>query len=126
MVIKNVTHEAQIHANSTFLLLKAEKAEKDGDAEMLRNFKVALSHVTQLTQLLAFYFGLRLPKKIAYLDFIRNDLDSKRFAGRIARLHSNVLYLCTSQGVAPVHLRHTNPLARLYTLLEPNICELGR
>lgn len=93
---------------------------------MLRHFKVALSHVTQLTHLLAFYFGVRLPKKVAHLDFIRSDLATRRFAGRIARLHANVLFLCTSQGVAPDHLRHANPLARLSTLLETNICDLGR
>lgn len=116
----------KVSINPLTLLVAVEKAEKSGDVEMLRNFKVALSHVTQLTHLLAFYFGVRLPKKVAHLDFIRSDLDAKRFAGRIARLHANVLYLCASQGVAPIHLRHANPLARLSTLLEPNICDLGR
>lgn len=93
---------------------------------MLGHFKVALSHVTQLSHHLAFYFGLRLPKKLNHLDFIRSDLDAKRFSRKIARLHANVLFLCASQGVAPIHLRHANPLARLSTLLDPNICDLGR
>ena len=103
-----------------------DKANKNGDSETLVHFKVALSHVTQLSQILAFYFGVRLPKRVTHLDFIRNDLDPKRFAGRIARLHSNVLFLCASQGVPPIHLRHANPLAKLSTLLEPKICDLGR
>lgn len=94
--------------------------------EAVNQFKVALSHATQLSQLLAFFLGVRLPKRLNYLDFIRTDLDTRRFSAKIGRLHANVLYLCTSQGVAPVHLRHANPLARLLTLLEPNICDLGR
>ncbi|EFX67987.1 hypothetical protein DAPPUDRAFT_301718 [Daphnia pulex] len=110
----------------TAYLLCVEQVNKGGNEETLRHFKVALSHVTQLCNLLAFYFGVRLPKKVAHSDFISSDLDAKIFAGRIARLHANVLYLCTSQGVAPIHLRHANPLARLSTLLDPNICDLGR
>ncbi|XP_046464263.1 beclin 1-associated autophagy-related key regulator-like [Daphnia pulex] len=110
----------------TAYLLCVEQVNKGGNEEKLRHFKVALSHVTQLCNLLAFYFGVRLPKKVAHSDFISSDLDAKIFAGRIARLHANVLYLCTSQGVAPIHLRHANPLARLSTLLDPNICDLGR
>ncbi|KAI9559975.1 hypothetical protein GHT06_013983 [Daphnia sinensis] len=107
-------------------LFCVEQTKKDGDTQRLTHFKVALSHVTQVCNLLAFYFGIRLPKKVAHSDFISSDLDIKLFAGRIARLHANVLYLCTSQGVAPIHLRHANPLARLSTLLDPNICDLGR
>lgn len=119
------------HSQISFCILNdsvrtVDQANKTGDNEMLRHFKVALSHVTQLTHLLAFYFGVRLPKKVAHLDFIRSDLDAKRFAGRVGRLHANVLFLCTSQGVAPDHLRHANPLARISTLLETNICDLGR
>lgn len=105
---------------------EVERANKNGDTETLSHFKVALSHVTQVCHLLAYYFGVRLPKKVAHSDFINNDLDIKLFAGRIARLHANVLYLCTSQGLAPIHLRHANPLARLSTLLDPNVCDLGR
>ena len=112
--------------HNTLFVVSVEQANKDGNIEPLRQFKVALSHVTQLCNLLAFYFGVRLPKRVAHSDFISSDLDAKLFAGRITRLHANVLYLCTSQGVAPIHLRHGNPLARLSTLLEPNICDLGR
>lgn len=92
----------------------------------VRHFKVALSHATQLSNLLAFYFGIRLPKKVVQRDFILDDMDIKKFAGRVSRLHANCLFLCTSQGVGPVHLRHANPLARLLTLLDPSICDFGR
>ena len=70
--------------------MTVNQANKDGDIETLRHFKVALSHVTQLSHLLAFYFGLRLPKKVNQMDFMRSDLDPKRFAGRLARLHMNM------------------------------------
>jgi len=113
--------------------LCVNQASKNGDTETLGHFKVALSHITQLSHLLSFYLGVRLPKKVTYLDFMKSDLNSdlnsdefKRFAGRISRLHANILFLCASQAVDPVHLRHANPLARLLTLTELNICDLGR
>lgn len=115
-----------LNSNNPRMISEVEQTKKDGDPQRLSHFKVALSHVTQVCNLLAFYFGIRLPKKVGHSDFISSDLDIKLFAGRIARLHANVLYLCTSQGVAPIHLRHANPLARLSTLLDPNICDLGR
>ena len=111
-----------------YILLKisVKQLNEDKDSISLRHFKVALSHAAQLSQVLAFYFGIRLPKKVASRDFACNDLDTKRFASRISRLHANILFLCSSQGVSPAHLRHINPLARLLTLLDPNVCDLGR
>jgi len=106
--------------------LCVNQASKNGDMEPLGHFKVALSHITQLSHLLSFYLGVRLPKKLNYLDFMRGDLNSKRFAGRVSRLHANILFLCASQAVDPVHLRHANPLARLLALTKFNICDLGR
>lgn len=94
--------------------------------EPLRHFKVALSHATQLSHILAFYFGVRLPKKVAHRDFISSDLDAKRFSGRISRLQANILFLCTSQGMRPAHLRYVNPLARLLKLLGSSDYDLGR
>lgn len=94
--------------------------------EALNHFKVAMSYIAQLCRLLAFYLGVSLPKRVSQLDFVRNDLDHKRLISRITRVNTNVLFLCTSQRVAPVHLRPVNPLARLLTLLDSNICDLGR
>ena len=102
-----------------------KQCTKEKDTESLRHFKVALAHATQLSHVLAFYFGVRLPKRVTRRDFV-NDLDVKRFAGRLSRLHANILFLCTSQGVQGTHLRHINPLARLLTLLDPKVCDLGR
>lgn len=116
---------AILYCNSNIYQIVSQ-AEKGGDYDAVNHFKVALSHTTQLTHLLAFYLGVRLPKRLKHLDFIRTDLDVRRFSAKVGRLHANVLYLCTSQGVAPVHLRHANPLARLLTLLDSNICDLGR
>lgn len=106
--------------------LCVNQASKNGDKGTLGHFKVALSHIAQLSHLLSFYLGVQLPKKVTFLDFMRSDLNSKRFARRISRLHANILFLCASQAVDPVHLRHANPLARLLTLTELNICDLGR
>jgi len=102
------------------------QAAKSDDTNTLRHFKVALSHITQLSHLLAFYLGVNLPKKVTFMDFMKSDLNPKRFSGRISRLHANILFLCTCQAVDPVHLRHANPLARLLALTELNICDLGR
>jgi len=112
--------------NNFHLFFSVNQASKNGDMEPLGHFKVALSHITQLSHLLSFYLGVRLPKKLNYLDFMRGDLNSKRFAGRVSRLHANILFLCASQAVDPVHLRHANPLARLLALTKFNICDLGR
>lgn len=99
---------------------------KDGNTETLSHFKAAMSYIAQLCRLLAFYLGVNLPKRVSHMDFVRNDLDHKRLTNRITRVNTNVLFLCTSQRIAPIHLRTVNPLARLLTLLDKNVCDLGR
>ncbi|XP_037799082.1 beclin 1-associated autophagy-related key regulator-like isoform X1 [Penaeus monodon] len=85
-----------------------------------------LTYLTQLVNTLAFYLDVTLPKKLCYSEFCRNELGEQQFARRVARLNTNIIYLCLSQNVPAKLLRPTHSMPNLLALLDTQIADLGR
>lgn len=59
-------------------------------------------------------------------EFCRNELGEQQFARRVARLNTNIIYLCLSQNVPAKLLRPTHSMPNLLALLDTQIADLGR
>ncbi|XP_066986674.1 beclin 1-associated autophagy-related key regulator isoform X3 [Macrobrachium rosenbergii] len=111
------------------LLLVNNGGEEDGtDAERSGGYNVCagLTYLSQLVETLAFYLDVPLPKRLNYSEFSRLELNEQQFARRVARLNTNVIYLCFSQNVPVQHLRPTHTTPNLLALLDAQVADLGR
>lgn len=85
----------------------------------------ALTYTTQLVQVLSFYLDVRLPFKMSYSDYT-NDLNEPQFLRRLARLNSNVLYLCYTQTIKLKNIQVKHTLENILLLLDTKVSDLGR
>ncbi|PIK40764.1 putative beclin 1-associated autophagy-related key regulator [Apostichopus japonicus] len=86
----------------------------------------AMSYVAQLTQHIAWYLGIPLPKRLSFSYFCLKELDLKEFSFGVEKLNVNVLYLCCTQGVDPEFLHPRSPLGNLWQLIKCKSPLLGR
>lgn len=86
----------------------------------------ALTYTCQLVQALSFYLDVRLPYKLSYSDFCTNDLPEQKFQRRVARLNSNILYLCYTQNIKLKNIQVTHTLENVSLLLDTKVSDLGR
>ncbi|XP_064484934.1 beclin 1-associated autophagy-related key regulator-like [Ornithodoros turicata] len=85
-----------------------------------------LMFTTQLVSVLSFYLDVGLPHHLCYREFGNGEPSDEAFKHRVAKLNANVIHLCASQGVDPLHLRPRATLRNLLLLLDPETADLGR
>lgn len=85
-----------------------------------------LSYTTQLVKNLASYLDVILPAKLEQDSFDRKLLNDVQFTYNVAKLNSNVIHLCISQGIDASLLHPQRTLKNLLLLFNMNICDLGR
>ncbi|XP_076321785.1 beclin 1-associated autophagy-related key regulator-like isoform X1 [Tachypleus tridentatus] len=90
------------------------------------NIAAALTHLTQLVSVLAFYLNQQLPQNLCYSEFCSHELTEEQFAHKVAKLNANVLHLCLSQNVDSNLLSPRRTIPNLILLLDPNVSDLGR
>ncbi|XP_042220107.1 beclin 1-associated autophagy-related key regulator-like [Homarus americanus] len=115
-------------AYNLLLMNTGSECEDSDNEERSGGFSVCagLTYLTQLVNTLAFYLDVTLPKKLCYSEFCRIELSEQQFARRVARLNTNVLYLCLSQNVPAKLLRPTHTTPNLLALLDTQVADLGR
>ncbi|XP_031618247.1 beclin 1-associated autophagy-related key regulator [Contarinia nasturtii] len=86
----------------------------------------ALTYTTQLVHLLSYYLDVRLPFRINYSDFCKKELNEQSFSRKVARLNTNILYLCYTQHVKLNTLWPNHTLENISMLLNLDISDLGR
>lgn len=102
----------------------AEQQERawSSTPEEMRNVGYALSagllYAAQMVAVLAFYLDLPLPHSLCYSQFGARDESEEEFRNWVARLNSNVLHLCASQGLQPPLLRPRTTLRNLALLVQ--------
>lgn len=89
------------------------------------NIKAGLAFTLQLVQNLASYLDVILPAKMS-LDTFNRDLDDTHFSYNVAKLNTNVIHLCLSQGVDISLLHSHRTMKNLMLLFNMNLCNLGR
>ncbi|XP_022254297.1 beclin 1-associated autophagy-related key regulator-like [Limulus polyphemus] len=90
------------------------------------NIAAALTYLSQLVSVLAFYLTQQLPHYQCYSEFCSHELTEKQFAHKVAKLNANVLHLCLSQNVASSLLSPRQTVPNLLLLLDSSISSLGR
>ncbi|XP_022257045.1 beclin 1-associated autophagy-related key regulator-like isoform X3 [Limulus polyphemus] len=90
------------------------------------NIAAALTHLTQLVSVLAFYLNQQLPQNLCYSEFCSHELTEEQFAHKVAKLNANVLHLCLSQNIDSKLLSPRQTIPNLLLLLDPNASDLGR
>lgn len=86
----------------------------------------ALAYSTQLVKNLASYLDVILPAKTDLDVFNRELLNDAEFSYNVAKLNTNVIHLCVSQGINISLLNSQRTLKNLLLLYNMNICDLGR
>ncbi|XP_077520916.1 autophagy related protein 14 isoform X2 [Amblyomma americanum] len=77
-----------------------------------------LMYAAQMVAVLAFYLDVPLPHSLCYSQFGARDESEEDFRNWVARLNSNVLHLCASQGLEPPMLRPRTTLRNLSLLVQ--------
>lgn len=77
-----------------------------------------LMYAAQMVAVLAFYLDVPLPHSLCYSQFGARDESEEDFRNLVARLNSNVLHLCASQGLEPPLLRPRTTLRNLALLVQ--------
>ena len=108
-----------------------DSVEKRNDA-----FRVsaALSYVAHMTDVLAGLLDVRLPRRLSFSEFysktvnsIEEFLTEKELAFKVAKLNTNIAFLCLSQKLDPNLINVRQPVSNLINLLEPSMdSDLGR
>ena len=86
----------------------------------------ALAYSTQLVKNLASYLDVILPARTDLDVFNRELLNDAEFSYNVAKLNTNVIHLCVSQGINIRLLNSQRTLKNLLLLYNINICDLGR
>ncbi|XP_026478327.1 beclin 1-associated autophagy-related key regulator-like isoform X2 [Ctenocephalides felis] len=103
------------------------KSIKEGVAQNPAfRISAGLTFTAQLLHVLAYYLDVRMPFKMMYSDFCSNDMTYSQFSRRVARLNSNVLCLCVSQGVSSELIHPVQTLQNIMHLLNAEISDIGR
>ncbi|KAJ8673586.1 hypothetical protein QAD02_004848 [Eretmocerus hayati] len=90
------------------------------------NITAALAYATQLVIVLAYLLNVRLPYKLAYGEFYASEMSDHKFVRKVAKLNSNILYLCFTQNTSTTVLHPLHTLQNLMHLLNTDISDLGR
>uniref|UniRef100_A0A023GFW1 Putative beclin 1-associated autophagy-related key regulator-like protein n=1 Tax=Amblyomma triste TaxID=251400 RepID=A0A023GFW1_AMBTT len=77
-----------------------------------------LMYAAQMVAVLAYYLDVPLPHSLCYSQFGARDESEEDFRNWVARLNSNVLHLCASQGLEPPLLRPRTTLRNLSLLVQ--------
>ncbi|XP_033125938.1 beclin 1-associated autophagy-related key regulator-like isoform X2 [Anneissia japonica] len=86
----------------------------------------ALCFTAHLVCLVSFYLGVNLPRKLCFSEFCGKEMSPSRFSKSVANLNANIMYLCSSQKIAPEKILSYGTLRNMLTLLEPTSGYLGR
>lgn len=86
----------------------------------------ALGYTCQLVQNLASYLDVILPARMSLDTFNREVLNDTHFSFNVAKLNTNVIHLCMSQGVDISLLNSQRTIKNIILLLNMNISDLGR
>ncbi|XP_054153425.1 beclin 1-associated autophagy-related key regulator-like [Oppia nitens] len=88
---------------SLFALFATNERDYPNKDSCYRNARyricAALAYITQLISLIAFYLDIRLPKRLTYSEFYLSDLNETQFIHKVAKLNTNIVYLCLSQNL---------------------------
>lgn len=88
--------------------------------------RAALSYATQLVNNLASYLDVILPSRLDLDVFNKELLNDVEFSYNVAKLNTNVIHLCISQGVDISLLNPQRTLKNLMLILNINISDIGR
>lgn len=88
--------------------------------------RAALALTTQLVQNMASYLDVILPARLTLDTFNRELLDDSQFSYNVAKLNTNIIHLCMTQGVDISLLNSHRTIKNLMLLLNINISDLGR
>jgi beclin 1-associated autophagy-related key regulator len=109
-----------------------ESIEKRNDAFRI---SAALSYLAQMTEVLSGIVDVRLPRRMSFSEFysktvknVEEFLTEKELAYKVAKLNTNIAYLCLSQRMEPTLINCRQPAQNLMTLLNPcgSVADLGR
>ncbi|XP_060515756.1 beclin 1-associated autophagy-related key regulator [Cylas formicarius] len=90
------------------------------------SISAALTYTAQLVNVLSFFLNIRLPHKLSYGDFCNIDMNEQQFTRRVARLNSNILYLCISQNIDISSLHPSGTIHNILQLIQNESSDLGR
>lgn len=104
------------------------QAPLDDSPERNPAFRIgaALAYSSQLVKNLASYLDITLPARLELDTFSRELLNDAEFSYNVAKLNTNVIHLCVSQGINISLLNSQRTLKNLLLLYNMNICDLGR
>lgn len=104
------------------------QAPMEGTPDRNPAFRIgaALGYTTQLVKNLATYMDVILPARLDFDIFNRELLDDDQFSYNVAKLNTNVIHLCVTQGLDISLLSSHRTLKNLLVLFNLNICDLGR
>lgn len=85
-----------------------------------------LAYTTQFVKNLASYLDVILPARMELDIFSRELLNDSQFSYNVAKLNTNVVYMCISQGIDISLLNPQRTLKNLMLLFNINISDLGR
>lgn len=85
-----------------------------------------LAYTTQLVKNLASYLDVILPAPMEPDMFSRELLNDSQFSYNVAKLNTNIVHLCISQGIDISLLNPQRTIKNLMLLFNINICDLGR
>lgn len=86
----------------------------------------ALTYIAQLVQGLSFYLDVRLPHKVAPVDFCTMGLNEQQFRKKVARLNLNIVYLCYAQNLSMKNIQAARTMENIFQLLDIRNVDLGR
>lgn len=90
---------------------------RDDSQKAAFEVSAGLMHITHMVSLLSFYLDLKLPYGMCFSEFSADTLTEEGLANKIARLNANVVYMCASQNVDPVHIRPRQTVRNLLNIL---------
>lgn len=123
-----VNHHREEIASSTAF----DSVEKRNDA-----FRIAavLSYLAHMSEVMGGILDIRLPRRMPFKDFYSKSisgggeefLSEKELTYRVAKLNTNISYICLSQKMDPNLISPRHPVHNLINLLNPSLfSDLGR
>lgn len=109
-----------------------ESIEKRNDAFRI---SAALSYLAEMTEVLAGLVDVRLPRRMHFSEFysktvknVEEFLTEKELTYKVAKLNTNIAFLCLSQKMEPTLINFKNPFQNMMNLLNPcgSAADLGR
>lgn len=88
------------------------------DSSNRANFLSGLTHTVQFVNLIAFYFNILLPYNLPHSKFCNQALTIDQFQNAIAKLNTNIVYMCIHQHIPISNLLPKQTLENLHHFLD--------